>query len=242
MDTRIEHATPASLPRRAAAEALGTGLLLAAIVGSGIMGERLSGGNIALALLANSVATGAALVAILLSLGEISGAHLNPVVSLSMAWEKSLAWRDVPAYVASQCAGAMLGVAVADAMFSEPLFSVSLHARQGPPQWLSEAVATFGLVSVVWGCARTRPASAPFAVGAYITAAYWSTSSTSFANPAVTLARSVTNTFAGIRPTDVPAFIVAQLAGAVIATVVLRGLAPPLEKVAETFSQSHESA
>jgi arsenate reductase len=239
MDTRIEHRAPASLARRAAAEALGTGLLLAAIVGSGIMGERLSGGNIALALLTNSVATGAALVAILLSLGEISGAHLNPVVSLSMAWEKSLAWRDVPAYLGSQCAGAVLGVAVADAMFSEPLFSVSLHARQGPAQWLSEAVATFGLVSVVWGCARTRPASAPFAVGAYITAAYWFTSSTSFANPAVTLARSVTNTFAGIRPTDVPAFIVAQLAGAVIATVVLRGLAP-LEKVAET-SASHTS-
>jgi glycerol uptake facilitator-like aquaporin len=238
MDTRIERAAPASLARRAAAEALGTGLLLAAIVGSGIMGERLAGGNIALALLANSVATGAALVAILLSLGEISGAHLNPVVSLSMAWEKSLPWRDVPAYLGSQCAGAMLGVAVADAMFSEPLFSVSLHARHGAAQWLSEAVATFGLVTVVWGCARTRPASAPFAVGAYITAAYWFTSSTSFANPAVTLARSVTNTFAGIRPTDVPPFIVAQLAGAVIATVVLRALAPPLETLREALSDS----
>ena len=227
-----------SLARRAAAEALGTGLLLAAVVGSGIMGERLSGGNIALALMANSMATGAALVAILLSFGGISGAHLNPVVSLSMAWERSLDWRDVPAYLGSQCAGALLGVAAADAMFSEPLFSMSLHARQGPAQLLSEAVATFGLVSVVWGCARTRPASAPFAVGAYITAAYWFTSSTSFANPAVTLARSVTNTFAGIRPTDVPAFILAQSAGAIVATVVLRGLAPPLERVGEP----HESA
>jgi glycerol uptake facilitator-like aquaporin len=206
------------------------------------MGERLCGGNIALALLANSVATGAALVAIILSFGEISGTHLNPAVSLSMAWEKSLDWRDVPAYIGSQCAGALLGVAAADAMFSEPLFSVSLHARQGSAQLLSEAVATFGLVSVVWGCARTRPASAPFAVGAYITAAYWFTSSTSFANPAVTLARSVTNTFAGIRPTDVPAFIAAQLAGAIVATVVSRGLAPPLEIVAETVGQPHESA
>jgi glycerol uptake facilitator-like aquaporin len=204
------------------------------------MGERLSGGNTALALLATSMATGAALVALLLSLSEISGAHLNPLVSLSMAWGKSLDWRDVPVYLGAQCAGALFGVAAANAMFSEPLFSVSVRARHGPAQLLSEAVATFGLVSVVWGCARTRPASAPFAVGAYVTAAYWFTSSTSFANPAVTLARSVTNTFAGIRPTDVPAFVVAQLAGAVVATVVLRWLAPPVEMVA-TMGQSHES-
>ncbi len=214
--------------RRIAAEAIGTAFLLAAVVGSGIMGERLAGGNVAIALLANTLATGAVLVTLLLTFGPISGAHFNPAVTVAAAWEHGLPWRDVPSYVAAQVGGALAGAALADAMFDEPLFAFSHHARSGPSQWLSEFVATFGLLSVVWGCSRQRSAAVPFAVAAYITAAYWFTASTSFANPAVTLARAVTDTFAGIRPQDVPGFITAQAAGAAAATALFRWLVPAL--------------
>lgn len=211
-----------SLTRRVVAEFIGTLFLLAAVVGSGIMGERLAGGNTAIALLANSVATGAVLVAIILALGSISGAHLNPAVTLADAWQGGIAWRDTPAYIAAQVTGAFVGVAAAHLMFGLSLFSASTHARTGPAQLLSEFIATFGLLSVVWGCARHRPSAVPFAVGAYITGAYWFTSSTSFANPAVTLARSVSNTFAGIRPADATGFVAAQLGGAFAATLLFR--------------------
>jgi glycerol uptake facilitator-like aquaporin len=212
--------------RQVVAEFVGTALLLAAVVGSGIMGERLAGGNVAIALLANTMATGAALVALILTFGPVSGAHFNPVVSLSDASQGGLAWSTAGAYVVVQCLGAIGGVALADAMFGEPIFAWSTHVRSGFPQWLSEATATFGLMAVIWSCARRRPESVPFAVGAYITAAYWFTASTSFANPAVTLARSLTNTFAGIRPADTGGFIVAQIAGAVLATALFRWLVP----------------
>jgi glycerol uptake facilitator-like aquaporin len=218
---------PVTLARRAAAEALGTALLLAAVVGSGIMGERLSGGNAALALLANSLATGAVLVVVLLALGPVSGAHLNPLVTLAEASQGNLSWKDVPAYLAAQAAGAFAGVAAAHGMFGEPAFFLSRHARQGPAQLWSEVVATFGLLAVIAGCSRHRPAAVPFAVGAYITGAYWFTASTSFANPAVTLARCASDTFAGIRPADVPGFIGAQLVGAALACLLFRWLLPP---------------
>jgi len=221
-------AAAVDLPRRAVAEALGTGLLLATVIGSGIMGERLCGGNVAVALLANTIATGAILVVLVLALGPVSGAHMNPAVTLADASQGGTAWRDVPVYIAAQVAGAFAGVAVAHLMFGEPLFFASHHARTGGAQWTSEAVATFGLLATIWGCARRRPALVPFAVGAYITAAYWFTSSTSFANPAVTLARAASDTFAGIRPADVPMFVVAQLAGATAATALFRWLVPPL--------------
>jgi glycerol uptake facilitator-like aquaporin len=206
--------------RKFAAEALGTMFLLAAVVGSGIMAERLSGGNVAIALLANAIATGGALVAIILAFGGISGAHLNPAVTLAMAMERSLSWIEVPGYICAQAIGAFSGVAVAHVMFDLPVFSLSQHARSGGTQMFSEFVATFGLLSVIFGCSRIRSESLPFAVGAYITGAYWFTASTSFANPAVTLARSVTNTFSGIRPVDAPGFIAAQLSGALAATIV----------------------
>ena len=222
----------ATLGRRAVAEAVGTALLLAAVVGSGIMGERLSGGNVGVALLANTVATGAALVALILTFGTTSGAHFNPAVTLADASQGGLKWRDVPAYVGAQVAGAFVGVAAANVMFSEPVFRASRHAREGGAQLFSEFVATFGLLAVIWGCARRRSSSVPLAVGAYITAAYWFTASTSFANPAVTLARSMSDTFAGIRPVDVPAFVVAQLAGAAAATALFRWLVPSLPEVA----------
>jgi glycerol uptake facilitator-like aquaporin len=216
--------------RRVVAEALGTAFLLAAIVGSGIMGERLAGGNVAIALLANTIATGAALVALILTFGPISGAHLNPAVTLADASQGGLAWRDVPAYIAAQAIGAFAGVAAAHLMFGQPLFSASRHVRAGSPQLLSEFIATFGLLSVIWGCSRSRSCAVPFAVGAYITAAYWFTSSTSFANPAVTLARAASDTFSGIRPADASGFILAQLAGAVAATLLFRWLVPSLPK------------
>ncbi len=215
-----------SLARRVVAEFVGTLFLLAAVVGSGIMGERLAAGNTAIALLANSVATGAALVAIILALGSISGAHLNPAVTLADAWQGGIAWRETPAYIAAQITGAFAGVAAAHLMFGLSLFSPSTRVRTGPAQLFSESIATFGLLSVVWGCARHRPSAVPFAVGAYITAAYWFTSSTSFANPAVTLARSLSNTFTGIRPADVIGFVAAQLAGAFAATLLFRWLIP----------------
>jgi glycerol uptake facilitator-like aquaporin len=218
-----------TIARRLVAEGIGTALLLAAVVGSGIMGERLAAGNVGLALLANTVATGAALVALILTFGPISGAHFNPAVTLADASQGGLAWRDARGYVAAQIVGAVVGVAIADLMFGEPPFASSRHVRHGPAQLLSEFVATFGLLSVIWGCSRLRSAVVvPFAVGAYITAAYWFTASTSFANPAVTIARSLTDTFAGIRPADVPGFVAAQLAGAAAATALFRWLVPAL--------------
>ena len=215
------------LERRAVSEGVGTAMLLAAVIGSGIMGERLAGGNVAVALLANTLATGAALVALILTFGPISGAHFNPAVTLADAWQGGLAWPAVPVYVAAQLAGAFVGVAGAHVMFGEPLFTASRHAREGLPQVVSEFVATFGLLAVIWGCVRSRAAAVPFAVAAYITAAYWFTASTSFANPAVTLARAASDTFAGIRPVDAPAFIAAQCAGAAAATMLFRWLIPP---------------
>lgn len=215
-----------NLSRRVAAEAIGTALLLATVVGSGIMAERLAGGNVAIALLANTLATGAGLIALILTFGPISGAHFNPAVTIADATQGGVAWRDVPPYVVAQVVGAFAGVAVAHVMFGEPLFSASRHTRAGLAQATSEFVATFGLLAVIWGCSRRRNSATPFAVGAYITAAYWFTASTSFANPAVTLARSFTDTFAGIRPQDAPVFIVVQLAGALAATYTFRWLVP----------------
>jgi len=222
----------ASLDRRLVAEAVGTALLLAAVVGSGIMGERLAGGNLAVALLANTLATGAALVALILTFGPISGAHLNPAVTLADASQGGIAWGEVPLYIAAQVLGAFGGVAAAHVMFELPLFFPSQHVRSGPAQMFSEFVATFGLLAVIWGCARTRAVIVPFVVAAYITAAYWFTASTSFANPAVTLARAASDTFAGIRPADAPGFIVAQLLGAAAATALFRWLVPALPKSA----------
>lgn len=189
-----------TLSRRLVSEAIGTGFLLAAVVGSGIMGERLSSGNVAVALLANSIATGGALVALILTFGPISGAHLNPAVTLAEAAQGRLSWRDAACYVAVQIFGAFAGVAIAHLMFGEQLFSASAHERSGAAQAFSEFVATFGLLAVISGCARSRPSVVALAVAAYIVAAYWFTASTSFANPAVTLARSMTNTFSGVRP------------------------------------------
>lgn len=209
-----------------AAEALGTCLLLATVIGSGIMGERLAAGNVAIALLANTLATGAVLVALILAFGPISGAHFNPAVTLCDAIAGGTPWRKAPGYLAAQVLGAFLGVAAANLMFDLPVFSASQHTRNGMSQLFSEFVATFGLLSVIWGCSRSRSAAVPFAVAAYITAAYWFTASTSFANPAVTLARSASDTFAGIRLADVPGFVLAQLLGASAATLLFRWLAP----------------
>jgi glycerol uptake facilitator-like aquaporin len=222
-----------TLGRRMVAEAIGTALLLATVVGSGIMAERLAGGNVAIALLANTLATGAGLVALILTFGGISGAHFNPVVTVADASQRGLAWRDVTPYVVAQVVGAFFGVALAHTMFGEPLFTASRHARAGFGQLTAEFTATFGLLSVIWGCSRSRPSATPFAVAAYITAAYWFTSSTSFANPAVTLARAASDSFAGIRPGDAPGFIVAQALGAASATLLFRWLAPNLPAVAD---------
>ena len=223
----------ANLPRRLTAEAIGTAMLLAAVVGSGIMADRLSGGNQAVALLANTIATAAALVALILTFGPLSGAHFNPAVSIADASQGGLPWREVPVYVVAQVCGAVLGVWIAHVMFGERVFMLSLHVRSGPAQMVSELVATFGLLSVIWGCSRRRSDAIPFAVAAYITAAYWFTASTSFANPAVTTARALTDTFAGIRPADVPGFLVAQFAGAAAATLLFRWLVPGLPRSAE---------
>jgi glycerol uptake facilitator-like aquaporin len=216
----------ANLSRRVVAEAIGTAFLLATVVGSGIMGERLAGGNVAITLLANSIATGAALTALILTFGPISGAHFNPAVTISCAAQREMTWRDAAAYIVAQIGGAFAGVAAAHLIFSEPLFSASRHIRNGTAQLFSEFVATFGLLLVIGVCARWEPRCVAFAVGAYITAAYWFTASTSFANPAVTLAREFTDTFAGIRPVDVPAFVLVQLFGAAAATLLLRWLMP----------------
>jgi glycerol uptake facilitator-like aquaporin len=214
-------------------------MLLAAVVGSGIMGERLAGGNVAICLLANTIATGAALTTLILTFGPVSGAHFNPAVTLMDALEGGLAWRDVPVYISAQVAGAFGGVAVANVMFGEPVFFASRHARQGGAQLFSEFIATFGLLAVIWGCARRRSSAVPLAVGAYIAAAYWFTASTSFANPAVTLARSMSDTFAGIRPVDVPGFIAAQLVGAAAATALFRWLVPHLTEDADAVVVPH---
>lgn len=242
---------PPPLAKRVVAEAVGTAMLLATVVGSGIMGAELAGGNIAIALLANTIATGAGLVALILTFGPVSGAHFNPVVTLADASQGGLAWRDVPAYLVAQVAGAFGGVATAHVMFKQPaVFFASHHERSGVAQLVSEFVATFGLLAVIWGCARRRAGAVPFAVGAYITAAYWFTSSTSFANPAVTLARAASDTFAGIRPVDAPGFIVAQLFGAAAATALFRWLVPTLpqdasrivDRIADSDKPSDELA
>lgn len=229
-----------NLRARITAEFLGTAFLLAAVVGSGIMGERLAGGNVAMALLANSLATGAMLVVLILAFEPVSGAHFNPAVTLSMAMAKQMRWREAAPYITAQLSGAFIGVAAANLMFGLPIFFASARARNGPAQLCSEFVATFGLLIVIWACVRFRPAMVSFAVGAYITAAYWFTASTSFANPAVTIARAASNTFAGIRPMDVPGFVCAELLGAFVATVVFRWLAILAEQPTER-NQADES-
>ena len=218
------------LARRATAEAVGTAMLLAAVVGSGIMGERLAGGNVAIALLANTVATGAALVALILTFGPVSGAHFNPAVTIADATLGGIAWREVPVYIAAQIAGAFTGVATADLMFGLPIFFASHHERSGPAQWFAEAVATFSLVLTILGGLRYAAQSIPWLVGLVITAAYWFTSSTSFANPAVTLARGFTTTFAGIAINHVPGFIAAQIVGALVAALLAAVLFPTLNE------------
>jgi glycerol uptake facilitator-like aquaporin len=247
-----------TLSARVVAEFLGTAFLVAAVVGSGIMAERLCGGNVGLALLANTVATGAALVALILTFGPISGAHFNPVVSLADAIEGGLAWREMPGYVLAQTVGGISGAVLAHAMFGMPMISLSRHIRSGPSQILSEFVATFGLMSVIWGCARasrmSKASNAPpswtdggghsymsvaIAVGCYIAAAYWFTASTSFANPAVTVARSLSDTFSGIRPVDALPFILAQFAGGLAATFLFRWLAPGLGSAAKDIVVPH---
>ena len=219
-----------SLLKRSAAEFTATAFLLMAVVGSGIMAERLAAGNTALALLANAIATGAALLALILTFADISGAHLNPVVTLAEASVGGMSWRDVPPYIMAQFAGAFAGVGAAHLMFGMALYTPSLHVRSGMAQAFSEFIATFGLSMVIWGCVRYRPRMVPFAVSSYIVAAYWFTASTSFANPAVTLARSLTNTFAGIRHRDIAGFIGAQFAGAFAAVVYMRWQSPVQER------------
>lgn len=231
-----------SLPRRLTAEFTGTLFLLATVVGSGIMAERLAAGNMALALLANTLATAGALIALILTFGPISGAHFNPAVTLADASQRGIPWRDVPPYLAAQIAGAFTGVAAAHLMFGLPLFTASTHIRSGPAQIFSEFVATFGLLAVIWGVVRHRSSAVPFAVAAYITAAYWFTASTSFANPAVTLARAFSDTFAGIRPADALPFVAAQLAGAFAATWLFSWLTPNLPVAAKNILLSHESS
>jgi glycerol uptake facilitator-like aquaporin len=207
-----------NLAQRSVAEGLGAALLLAAVIGSGIMGERLAGGNVAIALLANTIATGAVLVTLILTFGPISGAHFNPAVTLSALSQRELNWREAVAYLVAQLMGAAAGALAAHVMFGEPLVSFSRHARSGSRQFFSEFIAAFGLIVVIRTCAKYQPRTVAFAVGGYITAAYWFTASTSFANPAVTIARSLSDTFAGIRPIDVPLFVLAQLLGAGAAT------------------------
>lgn len=215
---------PPALVRRCAAEALGTLLLVATVVGSGIMAERLAGGNVALALLGNTIPTGAILVVLITVLAPISGAHFNPAVSLVMALRGALPWPEFPLYALAQIAGALAGALLAHAMFDLPLLQLGTKARTGAGQWLGEAVATFTLVVVILGCLRARPDAVPVAVGLTIIAAYWFTSSTSFANPAVTIGRAFSDTFAGIAPADAPAFVIAQCSGAWLADRLARWL------------------
>jgi glycerol uptake facilitator-like aquaporin len=214
-----------SLPRRLAAEALGTGFLLIAVVGSGILGERLAAGNTGVALLANALATGAALFALIEWLAPLSGAHFNPLVTLALACRGDIAGGAAVAYVAVQFVGAVIGVGIANAMFAIPVFSLSIQARSGLPNLLSEFVSTFGLLGAVWTCSWLRPSSVAGVVAAYVGGAFWFTP-TDFANPAVTLARALTDTFSGIRPSDVPGFLAAEIAGAVCAIMVFRWLVP----------------
>lgn len=223
-----------SLARHAVAEALGTAFLLAAIIGSGIMAQKLAGGSGALALLCNTLATGAILVVLILVFAPVSGAHFNPVVSLAFALRRQLSWNVAGLYVAAQLAGALLGMLVAHLMFELPVWQISTTVRTGAEQWLAEGIATFGLVLTVFGCSAGAPGAVAPAVGLYITAAYWFTASTSFANPAVTLARSLSNTFAGIAPGGVPAFVVAQLIGTVAAIVLAEWLWPRRRECAQT--------
>jgi len=206
--------------KRLTAEFLGTAFLLAGVVGSGIMAAKLAGGNGALALLCNTLPTGAILTVLILTFGPVSGAHFNPVVSIAMALRRELPLRIAGLYIAAQIAGGIVGVFVAHAMFELPLWQVSMNVRTGPGQWFAESVATFGLLLTIFGCAARTPAAVPYAVGLYITAAYWFTASTSFANPAVTVARALSDTYAGIAPAGVPAFIVAQLVGAAAAVLM----------------------
>src|SRR5262252_5472962 len=215
-----------SLTEAVAIECLATAFLLIGVVGSGIMGERLSGGNLGLALLANAIATGGALVALILAFGPRSGAHMNPAVTLAAALTGGLRWHTVPAYIVAQIVGGIVGVWLAHVMFDLPVLQLSTHGRTGAGQWVAEAIATFGLLATIWGCrAHTAPVTA-FAVAAYITGAYWFTASPSFANPAVTIARSLTDTFTGIRPVDAPGFMLAQLAGVALALPLLRRRQP----------------
>jgi glycerol uptake facilitator-like aquaporin len=214
------------LAHRATSEFLGTAFLLAAIVGSGIMAQRLAGGHVALALLCNTIATGAILPVLILMFGSVSGAHFNPAVSVAFALRGELPWRVVALYVAVQVAAAIAGAWIAHLMFDLPLLQISTTIRSGPGQWLAEAIATFGLLLTIFGCLARAPATVPYAVGLYITSAYWFTASTSFANPAVTIARSLSDTFAGIAPAGVPAFIAAQCAGMVVAVLTTRQLWP----------------
>jgi glycerol uptake facilitator-like aquaporin len=211
-----------SLLRRGVAECLGTAFLLAAVVGSGIMAQRLAGGNDALALLCNTLPTGAILTVLILTFGPLSGAHFNPAVSIAFALRGEIKLRDAAYYIAAQIIGGMIGVWAAHLMFELPVWQVSLHVRTGVGQWLAEFVATFGLLLAILGCAARNTAAIPYAVGLYITAAYWFTASTSFANPAVTIARSISDTFAGIAPSGVIAFVVAQLAGMLAAVLLAR--------------------
>jgi glycerol uptake facilitator-like aquaporin len=230
-----------SLARRVVAELFGTAFLVAAVIGSGIMAERLSNGNVGLALLENTIATGAALVALIVTFGPISGAHLNPVVTVMDALERGLPWVETPLYIFGQVVGGIGGAVVAHLMFGLSPISLSTHIRTGASQVFSEFIATFGLVSVIWGSSRLKPTAVPFAVGAYITAAYWFTASTSFANPAVTIARCFSDTFAGIRPTDVPWFIAAQFAGGCGATLLFRWLMPSLSTKASEVLVAHRN-
>ena len=231
----------APLSHRLAAEFIGSAFLVAAVVGSGIMGERLAGGNMAIALLANTIATGAVLFVLILTFGPISGAHMNPAVTFADAIEGGMPWRNVPPYIAAQCAGAVCGTITAHAMFGLALITLSHHARSGGAQVFSEFIATFGLLCVIWGCSRAHPGTIPMAVAAYITSAYWFTASTSFANPAVTIARCLSDTFAGIRPADVPPFVLAQFAGAIAATFLFRFLSAPVTRpeTPMTHQQAH---
>jgi glycerol uptake facilitator-like aquaporin len=231
-----------NLRAKLTAEFLGSAFLVAAVIGSGIMGERLAGGNAAIALLANTIATGAALVALILTFGPISGAHFNPAVTLADAVEHGIPWPEAVAYILAQCAGGIAGAVIAHLMFGLRWYTLSSHSRHGWALVLSEFVATFGLVSVIWGCSRLRSGAVPFAVASYITAAYWFTASTSFANPAVTIARSLSDTFAGIKVSDVPPFIAAQLAGALAATFLFRWLVPNLSAYADRVVMPHSSA
>jgi len=213
-----------NLRARLVAEFIGTGFLVTAVIGSGIMGERLAAGNVAIALLANTIATGAALAALIVTFGPISGAHLNPAVTLSEAIQRAICWPEAAVYMAAQFAGGIAGAIVAHLMFGLPWYSFSSHSRHGRMQALSEFVATFGLLSVIGGCSRFKSDALPFAVASYIVAAYWFTASTSFANPAVTVARALSDTFAGIRPADAPVFVAAQITGAFTATLLFRWL------------------